>query len=598
MLRSGVIAAVLAVPALALAPPAPQRSASRPFVVKDIRVEGLQRTEPGTVFSYLPVKVGETHERGEGAQPRCARCSPPASSPTCASRSRTTCWWCFVQERPAIAQIDFSGMKEFEPDSGEARRCASTASPRAASSTASVLDTRRAGDQAPVPVARPVRRRGADHGHAARAQPRRHQHRGRPRARWRKIRGINIVGAQAFPRSELLGQFVLRTPGWLTWYTKHDHYSREQLAGRPRDAALLLPEPRLPRLQHRVDAGLDHARTARTSTSPSTSPRARTTPSRTCSSRGQMLVPREELREAGPAQARRRVLAREARREHQGDHRPPRQRGLRVRQRQRRSRTLDKEKRTRRLQHRHRPGPARVRAAHRRRRQHARRATRWCAARCASSRAPTTTPRRSSSRGGASTAPSTSARSTSRRSRSRAAPTRSTCVYTRQGAAHRRAAASAWASPAWSSVALSASVRRRTPSAPASSSRPTSTAARVNTVYSLSYIDPYFTVDGVSQRLRRLQARDRRLQPVGRPVRHRRARRRRASSATRCRRRHRSTSASTSSRSKLDRVRHQPAAATSTSSTQFGNQYRYGACTAGWQRDTRDSLIADHARAR
>ena len=31
-----------------------------PFTVKDIRVEGLQRTEPGTVFSYLPVKVGET----------------------------------------------------------------------------------------------------------------------------------------------------------------------------------------------------------------------------------------------------------------------------------------------------------------------------------------------------------------------------------------------------------------------------------------------------------------------------------------------------------------------------------------------------------
>ena len=31
-----------------------------PFVVRDIRVEGIQRTEAGTVFSYLPVKVGET----------------------------------------------------------------------------------------------------------------------------------------------------------------------------------------------------------------------------------------------------------------------------------------------------------------------------------------------------------------------------------------------------------------------------------------------------------------------------------------------------------------------------------------------------------
>ena len=34
--------------------------AADPFVIKDIRVEGLQRTEPGTVFNYLPVKVGDT----------------------------------------------------------------------------------------------------------------------------------------------------------------------------------------------------------------------------------------------------------------------------------------------------------------------------------------------------------------------------------------------------------------------------------------------------------------------------------------------------------------------------------------------------------
>ncbi|MFM8501582.1 MAG: POTRA domain-containing protein, partial [Fluviibacter sp.] len=37
-----------------------EAEAFRPFVVRDIRVEGLQRTEPGTVFTYLPIKVGET----------------------------------------------------------------------------------------------------------------------------------------------------------------------------------------------------------------------------------------------------------------------------------------------------------------------------------------------------------------------------------------------------------------------------------------------------------------------------------------------------------------------------------------------------------
>src|SRR6202008_1209573 len=45
-----------------------------------------------------------------------------------------------------------------------------------------------------------------------------------------KIGGINIVGAQAFSESELVSLFVLRTPGWLTWYTKHDRYAREKLS--------------------------------------------------------------------------------------------------------------------------------------------------------------------------------------------------------------------------------------------------------------------------------------------------------------------------------------------------------------------------------
>ena len=49
--RAGVLALALSsVPALAI----------EPFVIKDIRVEGIQRTEAGTVFSYLPVKVGDT----------------------------------------------------------------------------------------------------------------------------------------------------------------------------------------------------------------------------------------------------------------------------------------------------------------------------------------------------------------------------------------------------------------------------------------------------------------------------------------------------------------------------------------------------------
>src|SRR6185295_8860967 len=41
---------------------------------------------------------------------------------------------------------------------------------------------------------------------------------------------INIVGAQAFAEKDLLEQLALRTPGWLTWYTKADQYSKQKLS--------------------------------------------------------------------------------------------------------------------------------------------------------------------------------------------------------------------------------------------------------------------------------------------------------------------------------------------------------------------------------
>ena len=93
MLRNtGVIAAVLAF-CLAVAAARAVAQDFAPFVVKDIRVEGLQRTEPGTVFSYLPVKVGETMNEREGARRAARPVTPPVSSRTCASRSRARCWW-------------------------------------------------------------------------------------------------------------------------------------------------------------------------------------------------------------------------------------------------------------------------------------------------------------------------------------------------------------------------------------------------------------------------------------------------------------------------------------------------------------------------
>src|SRR5688500_16488178 len=113
MLRRGATA-VLAV-ILALAAVAAAAQAFRSFVVKDIRVEGLQRTEPGTIFSYLPVKVGETMTE-EKAQEALRALFATGFFQDVRLEVENDVLVVYVEERPAIAQIDFSGMKEFEPD--------------------------------------------------------------------------------------------------------------------------------------------------------------------------------------------------------------------------------------------------------------------------------------------------------------------------------------------------------------------------------------------------------------------------------------------------------------------------------------------------
>jgi hypothetical protein len=166
-----------------------------------------------------------------------------------------------VDERAVVASVSFVGLKEFdkEPADQVAEGCRHRRGP--------ALRPRadrpcRAGDQAPVPVAQPVRRRGGDHHHAHRAQSRQHHlhhDRGRccphPRDPHRRCQGV-------LRESTLLDLFDLTTGGWLTWYTKSDRYSRSQAQCRPGDAARLLRQPRLPRVRRRVDSGHDLARQA------------------------------------------------------------------------------------------------------------------------------------------------------------------------------------------------------------------------------------------------------------------------------------------------------------------------------------------------
>ncbi len=112
---AAVLAAFVIAATAAAAPATALAQSFKPFTVKDIRVEGLQRTEPGTVFSYLPVKVGETMNE-EKAQAALRALYATGFFKDVRLEMDNDILVVYVDERPAIAQIDFSGMKEFEPD--------------------------------------------------------------------------------------------------------------------------------------------------------------------------------------------------------------------------------------------------------------------------------------------------------------------------------------------------------------------------------------------------------------------------------------------------------------------------------------------------
>ena len=198
---------------IAAAPAQGQAPAFRAFTVKDIRVEGVQRTDPGTVFSYLPVKVGEVLTEAKAQQALRALFATGFFKDVRLEADNDVLV-VLVEERPAIAQVDFAGVTEFQPDAlRRVLRDLGLAEGR-------IFD-RAALDTAEQELKRQYLSRGL---YAAEVQTT-----VTPLERNRvaisftvtegevaKIQGINIVGASAFAEKELLGLFVLRTPGWLT----------------------------------------------------------------------------------------------------------------------------------------------------------------------------------------------------------------------------------------------------------------------------------------------------------------------------------------------------------------------------------------------
>jgi outer membrane protein insertion porin family len=226
--RFGAAAIARALVALALVLGAPASSAIAPFVVKDIRVEGIQRTEAGTIFSYLPIKVGERIDDEKAAQAVKALFATGFFRDV-RLEAEDGVLVVVVQERPTISRIDLTGNKEFDTETlkkalkeiglADARIFDRSALERAEQEIKRQYISRgRYAAKVTVTVTPQERNRVAINIAIEEGDP-------------SKIARINIVGANAFPESELLGLMTLTTPGWMTWYTKNDQYSKQKLSG-------------------------------------------------------------------------------------------------------------------------------------------------------------------------------------------------------------------------------------------------------------------------------------------------------------------------------------------------------------------------------
>ncbi len=197
-----------------------------PFVVSDIRVDGIQRTEPGTIFAQLPFKVGEKFT-DELATESVRKLYATGLFNDVRIDTSNRVVVVVVQERPTIASVSFTGMREFESKNiidslkqvgfGEGRVFDQSMLEQAEFELKQqYLGKGKYGTEINATVTPLPRNRvgiNFDIFEGAVA----------------KIKEIKIVGNSAFSESDLLGLFNLTTTGWLTWYTDSDKYSREKL---------------------------------------------------------------------------------------------------------------------------------------------------------------------------------------------------------------------------------------------------------------------------------------------------------------------------------------------------------------------------------
>ncbi|MFM1948307.1 MAG: outer membrane protein assembly factor BamA precursor [Pseudomonadota bacterium] len=200
--------------------------AIEPFKLKDIRVEGLQRIESGTVFASLPFRVGDLYNDESGSAAIRALFALGLFKDVRLD-AQGDVLVVIVEERPSISEVEWVGLKEFDKDVlikalkevgiSEGRPFDKALADKAEQELKRQYITRSLYGAEVVTTVTPVERNRVKLTFTVSE--------GGPS----KIKEIRITGNQAFSENSLKDQFNLDVGGWLSWYTKSDRYSRTKL---------------------------------------------------------------------------------------------------------------------------------------------------------------------------------------------------------------------------------------------------------------------------------------------------------------------------------------------------------------------------------
>jgi outer membrane protein insertion porin family len=214
---------------LAMALPGTIRAALfQPFEVKDIRIEGLQRISPGTIFNYLRVKVGERFDEKQSEQAiRDLFKTGFFKDVRLEREGDVLVVW--VTERPAVSVIEIEGNKDIDTEA------LMEALERTGLAEGQVFD-RQLLNRIEQELQRQYFARGK---YGVRVEttvtPLERNRIGIQIAisegRVARIKRIALVGNKVFETEDLLDEFKLSTPTFLSFYTKNDRYSKQKLAG-------------------------------------------------------------------------------------------------------------------------------------------------------------------------------------------------------------------------------------------------------------------------------------------------------------------------------------------------------------------------------